>query len=115
MKVTSTTAIRPQPVELEGAEKVSVRVLLGEADGAPTFTMRLFDVEAEGHTPRHAHPYEHQIIVQKGTGMLWTPDRQYELAPGMVALVAPDEEHQFQAGPDGLLFFCIVPNRGHKV
>jgi len=92
-----------------------VQVLLAAEDGAPGFSLRLFHLDAGGHTPRHEHPYEHEVIVQEGSGTLCLAGEEHPLESGMVALVEPNEEHQFRAGPKGMTFYCLVPNRGHKI
>ena len=53
-------------VQMEGAKNVTVRVLFGPDDNAPTFAMRLVEIDADGHTPFHAHPFEHEVFVLKG-------------------------------------------------
>lgn len=113
MKVIRTEQEPAEPVTLEGASGVTVRVLIGPVDGAPSFTMRLFEIRPDGHTMQHAHPFEHEIIVQSGSGSLWTPERTWPLEVGSVALVPPGQQHQFRAGPAGMAMFCIVPNHGH--
>ena len=45
MKVTNYEAVPQKPVEMDGADKCHVRMLVGEADGAPNFAMRQFEVE----------------------------------------------------------------------
>jgi quercetin dioxygenase-like cupin family protein len=101
------------PVTMEGARDVTVRVLLGEADGAPGFTMRLFELAPGGHTPRHSHAHEHEIIVLGGSGTLQAAQGEHSLAPGTVALVEPHDEHQFRAGEQGMRIICLVPHAGH--
>jgi quercetin dioxygenase-like cupin family protein len=113
MRVTTIEQVPARAVELEGARSVKMRVLLGAEHGAPGFTMRLFELGPDGQTPQHRHAHEHEVIVQAGSGTLWSSRREWPLAPGSVVLVEPDEEHQFRAGPDGLSFFCIVPHAGH--
>jgi len=113
MKVIRTDQEPAEPVTLEGASNVSVRVLIGPGDGAPNFAMRLFEIRPGGHTMRHAHSFEHEIIVHSGSGSLWTPEREWPLQVGTVALVPPGQEHQFRAGSDGMSMFCMVPNYGH--
>lgn len=113
MRVTTIEEVPARAVELEGAHAVAMRVLLGAEHGAPNFTMRLFELGPDGHTMQHAHAHEHEVIVQAGSGTLWSPQREWPLKAGTVVLVGPDEEHQFRAGPDGLSFFCIVPHAGH--
>ena len=90
-----------------GARK---QLLIGPADHAPTFAVRLFTLEPGGYSPHHAHPYEHGVIVLEGEGELHTPEGPKALSAGTVALVPPGEEHQFRnrgAGP--FKFLCIVP------
>jgi len=89
---------------------VTKQVLLGPQDGAPTFAVRLFTLGPGGHTPKHAHPFEHGVLVLEGEGELWTEAGSHPLSPGTVAFVAPDERHQFRSGSKGVLkFICIVP------
>ncbi len=113
MKVIRTDQEPARPVTLEGASGVTLRVLIGPEDGSPTFAMRLFEIEPGGHTAQHAHSFEHEIIVQAGSGTLWTPEREYPLELGVVALVPSGQEHQFRAGKNGMAMFCMVPNHGH--
>ena len=56
------------PVDMDGVEGVSMRVLLGREHGMPNFSMRHFVVEPNGHTPHHSHDYEHQVVVMAGEG-----------------------------------------------
>jgi len=113
MKVIAIERAPATEVKMEGVEGVRMRVLIGEEDGAPSFTMRLFELEPGGHTPQHAHPFEHEIIVRAGSGTLWTAAGEHTLEPGVVALVTGDVEHQFRAGPAGMEFYCLVPHEGH--
>ena len=113
MRVTTIQQVPAHPVKLEGARSVKMRVLLGAEHGAPGFTLRLFELGPDGHTMQHSHAHEHEVVVQAGSGILWSPRREWPLQPGTVVLVEPDEQHQFRAGPHGLSFFCIVPHAGH--
>lgn len=115
MELKQIRAVPVQDVAMEGVRGAKVQVLLGEQDGAPGFTMRLFSLEAGGHTPHHSHPYEHEVIIREGSGVLCLGGDEHPLDVGAVALVEPNEEHQFRAGPKGMTFFCLVPNHGHKV
>ena len=115
MKVIHIDEAPAATVVAEGATGVTMRVPIGKADGAPSFTMRLFELAPGGCSPRHRHPYEHEIIVWSGSGTIWGPAGEVPLAPGVVALVVPDEEHQVRAGESGLRFFCLVPHHGHNL
>jgi len=93
--------------EIVGVEK---KVLIGPTDGAPTFAVRLFTLEPGGHTPHHAHPFEHGVIVLEGEGEVLTEAGPLPLASGTVAFVPPSEQHQFRnTGTGPLKFLCIVP------
>ncbi|MGE0756154.1 MAG: cupin domain-containing protein, partial [Pirellulaceae bacterium] len=96
---------------MPGAQGCQVRWLLGAADGAPTFAMRQFEVAPGGFTPLHRHPYEHEVYVLEGEGVVLEGDREHPLVPGVVVLVKPDEVHQFRnVGPHPLKFLCLIPN-----
>lgn len=111
MKVNHSEDVESQPVEMEGAYGCRVRWLVGEADGAPTFAMRHFEVAAGGHTPKHSHPYEHEVFVLEGNGLVLEGDVEHPLKSGDVIFVKPDEVHQFRnTGDRPMKFLCMVPN-----
>ena len=118
MKVNHYQEISEQPVEMEGAQGCSVRPLLGEKDGTPTFAMRQFEVAPGGFTPRHSHPYEHEVFVLEGDGEVVEDAIPHRLKAGDVVFVKPDEVHQFRnTGSVPLKFLCLIPNSatGKKV
>lgn len=118
MKVNHYEQVPAQPVEMEGASGCQVRWLLGEKDGTPNFAMRQFEVAAGGYTPKHSHPYEHEVFVLEGNGVVYEGNREHPLKTGDVVFVRPDEIHQFQNTGDGpLKFLCLIPNSatGKKV
>lgn len=93
------------------AKDVVGRVLIGKADGADNFCMRLFELAPGGYTPRHTHSWEHQQFVHEGTGSLLLNGRSYDLKPGTVAFVPADVEHQIRnTGQEPLVILCLVPN-----
>ncbi len=111
MKVNHYEAVAQQPVEMEGSYGCRVRWLLGEKDGTPSFAMRQFEVAPGGHTPRHHHPYEHEVFVLEGEGIVYEGESPHHLKAGDVVLVKPDEVHQFRnTGTAPLKFLCLVPN-----
>ena len=106
------TDIADEPVEMEGAEGVTVRWLLAADQGASNFHMRRFTVAAGGQTPRHSHPFEHEVYVLEGRGEVWDgPAGTWRaLKPHDVVLAPADEEHQFRAAADqALVFLCLIP------
>jgi len=134
MQVIDPAEVERQAMEMEGARGVTMRVLIGPdwarglqtargtpatseevapIAGAPTFVMRLFEVARGGHTPMHAHDWEHEVFVLEGEGELASPESRLPLRPGVAAFVPPGETHQFVNTGDGALrFLCIVPLRG---
>ena len=110
MKVQALEQVESVPVTMEGAVGCRVRWLIGERDGAPNFAMRQFEVQAGGHTPKHSHPYEHEVYVLEGTGEILEGDLPRPFRAGDVILVQPDEVHQFRnTGGGPLRFLCMVP------
>lgn len=99
------------PVTMEGASGCQVRWLVDASQGAPNFAMRQFEVAPGGYTPKHSHPYEHEVFVLAGQGVVLEGDEEHRLAAGDFLLVAPNEIHQFHnTGPAPLKFLCLVPN-----
>jgi quercetin dioxygenase-like cupin family protein len=111
MKVRHFQAVPSQPVTMPGASGCTVRWLLGPADGTPNFAMRQFEVAPGGYTPRHSHPYEHEVFVLEGEGVVVEGDQPHPLKAGDVVFVHPDEVHQFRnTGSGPLKFLCLIPN-----
>ena len=95
----------------------AVRCLIGPDDGAPSFTMRQFEVAPGGNTPRHSHGFEHEVFVLEGEGTVLDSRGEHQLYPGVAVYVAPDEIHQFRNnGSRPLKFLCLIPHplRGMK-
>jgi quercetin dioxygenase-like cupin family protein len=111
MKVGHYEQVAKAPVTMEGAVGCQVRWLVDETIGAPNFAMRQFEVAPGGYTPRHSHPYEHEVFVLEGNGVVVEGDREHPLKAGDFVLVTPDETHQFRnTGTGPLKFLCLVPN-----
>ena len=98
------------PVDLDGVRDVAMRVLLGAAEDVPHFSMRHFVVQPGGHTPKHAHDYEHQVIVLAGDGEADHGGETVSFRPGDVMYVEADQTHQFRnTGSEPVEFICLVP------
>lgn len=111
MKVVPYEQVESCPVEMDGAVGCRIRCLIGESDGARSFTMRQFEVAPGGYTPRHAHAHEHEVFVLEGSGVVLEADVEHPLAPGSVVFVPPNQEHQFKnTGPAALKFLCLIPH-----
>jgi quercetin dioxygenase-like cupin family protein len=97
------------PVTEEGASGARIKWLISEKDGAPTFLMRHFTVDASGFTPFHKHAWEHEVYILEGKGKVRYEDREEEIQPGDAILIPPGKMHQFRAGSEALRFICLVP------
>lgn len=108
MKIKNYLEVVAEP--LSGAKGVNIRWLWSKSDGAPNFAMRLIEVEQGASTPNHTHPYEHEVYVLNGKGMVRTIQRNQMVAAGDTVMVFPDEKHQFvNLGSDTLRFLCAIP------
>jgi quercetin dioxygenase-like cupin family protein len=102
--------IAAQTVTTDGARGVKVRIIFGPKDAAPNFAMRQFELEPNGHTPFHNHPFEHQILVVEGVFALVSDDGSIELRPGDAVMILPDSKHQMRNRSDGISkFLCMIP------
>jgi quercetin dioxygenase-like cupin family protein len=110
VKVKSIEDHEQQPVGMEGAAGIQMRMLIGPDDGAPSFHMRHFEVEPGGHSPHHQHDYEHEILILKGTGLAKSEQGDREFKAGDVIFVPANERHQFVNNSDSpLVFICLIP------
>lgn len=110
MKVASYLETPEEVVQMEGAKGVRVRWVISDKDGAPNFAMRHFTVEPGGHTPKHSHPYEHEVYILEGEGEIFDGTGYRPFKAGDVIFVAPNEEHQFRnTGTQPLRFLCLIP------
>ncbi len=110
MKIAKAESVPSTPVEVAGAEGVAIRLLIHEADKAPNFYMRMFTLAPGGHTPYHAHDWEHEVYILAGSGEVTTPSGPRPISPGFVVYVAPGEKHNFvNTGGGEMKFLCLVP------
>ncbi len=102
--------LEPTRFDSDIAKGVAARVLLGKADGAPNFCMRVFEIGVGGHTPRHTHAWEHEMFVHAGQGELFGSGAWNPVKAGCAALVPGNEEHQIRnTGDTPLVVVCLVP------
>ena len=95
---------------VQGVPGVTVRWLWAAPDGAPSFALRLFELEPGAATPHHSHPYEHEVYVLSGHALLREKAEERNLNPGDTVLVLPNDLHQFvNSGQEPLKFLCAIP------
>ncbi len=113
VKVEKSANIANKPVNVEGAKGVAIRLLVSKADGAPTFAMRMFEVQPGGQTPLHRHPHEHEVFILEGAGTLVHEGKNHPMAKEDVIFVPGNDEHCFKnTGSSLLRFLCLVPLSG---
>jgi quercetin dioxygenase-like cupin family protein len=111
MKIIHCDEIAPAPVTTEGATGCGMCCLIGEPDGAPSFSMRHFVVAPGGSTPKHSHGHEHEVYVLEGTGVVLEGDVEHPLRPGTAIFVPPGQLHQFRnTGTGPMRFLCLIPH-----
>jgi quercetin dioxygenase-like cupin family protein len=94
----------------QAAEGVTMRVPIGPDEGAPFFTMRVFEVEPGYATPHHSHWWEHEIFVLSGQGVVLTEQGEREIGHGSTVFVPGGEMHRLRnTGDQVLRFLCLIP------
>jgi quercetin dioxygenase-like cupin family protein len=105
---------RPEDVPAEqpaGMPGVRIRWVIDRRRGAPTFAMRIFELDPGAATPLHEHWYEQEMYLLDGEGVMVGPDGEHPLTPGVVMWVPPYERHQIRnTGTTTLKFICCVPH-----
>ena len=112
MEIHNYREVKAEDVAEKGASHVKVHWLITKEMGAPNFAMRLFEVEPEGYSPLHAHPWEHEVFVFEGEGAVFGGIAEKPFKVGDSIYVAPNERHQFRnTGKKLLRFLCLVPHK----
>lgn len=98
-------------IENDVAKGIVARVVLGKADGACNFCMRVFEIAPGGHTPQHTHAWEHEMFIHSGCGEIFGNGKWNPVNAGDVVLVNGNEEHQIRnSGSEKLVVICLVPS-----
>lgn len=101
---------RAAPADRAG-EGISIRWVVGKPEGAPNFAMRIIEFEAGSVFAAHQHPYEHEIFVVEGEGMVEGPGGEIMMGPGTAIFIPADEVHGYRNTGNGpLRFICVIPH-----
>lgn len=105
----------PADVFGDEAPGVTIRWVIDEPhDGAPNYALRVIEIAAGGHTPRHIHPFEHENFVIEGQGRVLLGDAWHEVGPGSVVFVPAGLEHTYvNTGDAPFKFLCGIPTSRH--
>ncbi len=89
--------------------RVTIRWLISKDDGAQAFYMRLFEMEPDSEIKEHSHPWEHEIFVLEGDGVISIEDKEYRVKAGTVVFIPPNVRHYYKSGSKGMSFICVIP------
>ena len=110
MKIIRLEACESVPIDMQGVAGATKQVPIGQADGAPNFSIRVFTLDPGGHTPHHEHESEHLNYILEGTWELMEGNQPRQIKRGDYILVKPHERHQYRnTGDTPLKFMCMVP------
>jgi len=110
MYVTTVRAVRQIKFLEEGSHNVRMRQLIGREDGARKTAMHELIVGKNGYSTKHAHEWDHQLVVTGGLGLAIVSGKKVPLRAGTVLLVQSGEQHQFfQNGGKPLKFLTVTP------
>lgn len=110
MIVKAVEEVEEVVVTEPGAHDTTIRWLLNGSDGVPTFAMRYFVVKPGGSTPRHAHSWEHEIFVIKGTCTAFCEGETRQTGPDHAIYIEPNAIHSLaNNGSEDLVFLCMIP------
>jgi len=93
------------------AEGVTGRIVIGKADGAENFCMRIIELAPGGHVPLHSHPWEHEQFVHSGKGEIRKGEEWGECGSGSVLFIPGGMNHEIiNTGREPLVIVCLVPS-----
>lgn len=107
--------LKGNPITNPEARNATMKVLVSPTDGWLDYVMRVIEIEPEGYTPKHSHPWPHINYVIEGHGELMMDGKINPVTAGAYAFIPGDTLHQFRnVGKTTFKFICIVPKEGHK-
>lgn len=96
----------------DGAVGGSRQVVIGERDGAVNFCLRYYEIAPGGQSSFDRHQHDHGVYVLRGAARLMMGREVYEIGPGDIVYIPPNEQHQFKnTGDEPFGFLCAVPPR----
>jgi len=115
MVVGNIKKLESKPINNPEAKNSKMKVLVNEENGWHDYVMRVVEVEREGYTPKHEHPWPHINYIISGKGELMIDGKANAVEEGSYAYVPSNTLHQFRnVGSEIFKFICIVPKEGHK-
>ncbi len=98
-------------VELAGAQKATMRWLIGKRTGAKTYAMRWFNISPGGIIPVHDHPEEHEIFVLNGEARLLGDMEGLVAHKEDIVFIPSNAPHGYDntEGTEDFSFICVIP------
>jgi quercetin dioxygenase-like cupin family protein len=94
----------------EGAEKVKMRWLISKEMGAENFAMRHIEIEPQGYSPLHSHPWEHEIFILEGEGAVTNGKEEKKVKEGDFIFIPSNETHQTRnISQKTMKLLCMIP------
>ena len=116
MKIIHYNEVGSMHYDNDAARSVDGRVVIGKADGARNFCMRVFEIGPGGYTPFHKHAWEHEIFFHEGSGEVYRDGEWIPVTSGSVAFIPGKEEHQIKnVSSEPLIFVCLVPREAPEL
>ncbi len=113
MYVSHVDDVEKERVEMDGARGVWIQWLIAGREGAKNYALRLFTIEEGGVIPSHSHPWEHEVFVLEGEGVIGAGSEEKHVRAGSFAYIEPDIPHWYKnTGRGAWRFLCIIPMRG---
>lgn len=110
MKIINYKSVKPTSIDNDQAKGIAGRVVIGKNDGATNFCMRVFEISPGGHTPKHAHAWEHEIFIHAGEAEAYGNGKWNPVNSGTVLFIPANEEHQIRnTGKELFMFACLIP------
>jgi quercetin dioxygenase-like cupin family protein len=104
-----SASLYPPGKQMKG---VSVRWLIGPAEGAFHFALRYFEIEPGGWTSLDQHAHDHGVVILRGRGQVLLGEEDWQVGFGDVVYIPSHEVHQLKSiGEEPLGFLCVIPSR----
>ena len=108
--VGHVSEVEEEDVDPSMARDAKIQWLINEEKGAINYALRRFRILPGGEIRRHQHPWEHEIYVLSGKGVIGCCDGEVEVTEGNFLFIPPDKPHWYRnPSTEDFVFLCIIP------
>ena len=116
MKIIPYKDVEPHVWDSGEMRGTTARVVIGKADGADNFCMRVFELKKGTVSHRHSHQWEHEVMVHSGRGEIFCEGKWVSVETGHVIFIPGNEEHQLRnMNEEPFVFVCLVPSTAPEI